>query len=145
MHQVIQQLSHAGMGVLLATHDLDQAELLCGRVGFLRDGVIAPQGSPRALIAEAFGGEREIIIELRQLPTPAQTKTLQRAGFLGTSNNLSWSMMGQGSDRSATELSGALERVGLGIREIRLREPGLDSLFLLLSRGASLTLQDHAA
>lgn len=145
LHEVIQQLSHSGMGVLLATHDLDQAELLCSRVGFLRNGVIAPHGSPRELVDSAFGGEREIIIEMRQAPTPAQARILHHAGFAPLGSTLSWSMLGQASERSAEALSAALERAGLASREIRLREPGLDSLFLRLSRGTSPSSQEDAA
>ena len=134
LHEVISQLSEAGMGVLLATHDLDQAETLCSRVGFLRDGVIAPDGAPRDLLAAAFGGEREIIIELRDPPSQAQARALGQAGFVPSGGNLSWAMLGQGSEQAAGRLSAALSRAGLETREIRLREPGLDSLFLRLSR-----------
>ncbi|HEY8578441.1 MAG TPA: ABC transporter ATP-binding protein, partial [Beijerinckiaceae bacterium] len=135
LHGVIQRLSHAGMGVLLATHDLDQAELLCARVGFLRDGVIDPQGPPRALIDAAFHDQREIIIELRRPPSEGQATTLARSGFTAASGDLVWVRMGRRSGQSAAELSAALEQAGLGTREIRFREPGLDSLFLHLARG----------
>ena len=145
LHDVILQLSHAGMGVLLATHDLDQAELLCARVGFLRDGVIAPQGHPRALIDAAFGGQREITIELRAVPTSAQALTLQQAGFSGSNGGLHWAMVAMASDSSAAELAAALQRSGLEAREIRVREPGLDSLFLHLSRQGGASAGDAAA
>lgn len=58
LQDVIRDLSHSGMAVLLATHDLDQAETLCKTVGFLRDGVIDPLGTPRDLIGEVFGGAK---------------------------------------------------------------------------------------
>lgn len=145
LHEVIQQLSQAGMGVLLATHDLDQAELLCARVGFLRGGVIAPQGNPRALIDETFRGQREIIIELRQNPTPAQARALDKSGFSPSNGSLSWSRIGQEADRSAAALAEAFERAGLSTREIRFREPGLDSLFLHLSREPASAPEETAA
>ncbi|SFV38422.1 ABC-2 type transport system ATP-binding protein [Devosia crocina] len=145
LHDVIQQLSQAGMGVLLATHDLDQAELLCARVGFLRGGVIAPQGNPRALIDETFRGQREIIIELRQNPTPAQARALDKSGFSPSNGSLSWSRIGQEADRSAAALAEAFERAGLSTREIRFREPGLDSLFIHLSRESASAPEETAA
>ncbi|QQR38638.1 ABC transporter ATP-binding protein [Devosia rhizoryzae] len=145
LHEVIKELSHVGMGVLLATHDLDQAELLCSRVGFLRNGVIAPHGSPRTLIFAAFGNQREIIVELRASPTAPQGEALRRAGFSPSNGNLNWSMLGQGNERTVQDLTDALERSGLLTREIRLREPGLDSLFLRLSRDDSAARQGEAA
>lgn len=137
LHDVILQLSRAGMGVLLATHDLDQAEILCSTVGFLLDGVVAPQGNPRALIEATFGDSKEIVLELRQPPSQQQSAALVRAGFAASGSGQSWSMLGPVENRSSADLSGALDRAGIATREIRFREPGLDSLFTTLSRGAA--------
>lgn len=137
LHEVIFQLSRAGMGVLLATHDLDQAEILCSTVGFLLDGVVAPQGNPRALIQATFGRSKEIVLELRLPPSQQQSAVLVRAGFVASGSGQSWSMLGPVENRSSADLSGALDRAGIATREIRFREPGLDSLFTTLSRGAA--------
>lgn len=138
LHDVILQLSRAGMGVLLATHDLDQAETLCSTVGFLRSGIVAPQGQPRDLIETVFGGRKEIILELRQPPSPTQATLLKNAGFTAGNANLTWIMLGATGQSSQAELSAALDRAGLGVREVRFREPGLDSLFLDLSGQGAL-------
>lgn len=47
-------------------------------------------------------------------------------------------MLGSASDGSAAELSFALDKAGIATREVRLRKPGLDSLFLQLSRSPDL-------
>ena len=133
LHDVILQLSRAGMGVLLATHDLDQAETLCSTVGFLRSGVVTPQGQPRQLIETVFQGRKEIILELRQPPSTKQAALLTEAGFVAGNANLTWIMLGIAGENSQVELSAALDRAGMGVREVRFREPGLDSLFLNLS------------
>jgi ABC-2 type transport system ATP-binding protein len=134
LQKVILQLSQTGMAVLLATHDLDQAETLCTTVGFLLSGVVSPQGPPRALIDSAFGGQTEIFLELRQVPSPSQVLTLGQAGFWAANSGLTWSMLGRAADGSAAALSVALDKAGIATREIRLRKPGLDSLFVQLSR-----------
>lgn len=136
LHEVIQQLGQTGMAVLLATHDLDQAETICTTVGFLRNGVVAPQGHPRALIDAAFDGQREIILELRQVPSPPQAAMLQQSGLSASNGGLTWAMLGRASDNSAAELSAALDQAGIATREVRLREPGLDSLFVQLARNS---------
>jgi ABC-2 type transport system ATP-binding protein len=136
LHEVILQLSRTGMGVLLATHDLDQAESLCSVVGFLRQGVVSPQGSPRVLVGDTFGEQKEIILELRHPPTGEQSAILGRAGFVAHHGGLTWMMNGTESEHSAASLSEGLHRAGIATREVRFREPGLDSLFVHLSRGA---------
>ncbi len=145
LHDVILQLSHAGMGVLLTTHDLDQAETLCSAVGFLRSGIVAPQGEPRQLIESAFGAQKEIILELRQPPTTHQADLLAQSGFAPSNANLTWIMLGTASQNSAAELSAALNRAGMAVREIRFREPGLDSLFVRLAGWADPSAMEPAA
>jgi ABC-2 type transport system ATP-binding protein len=43
--------------VLLTTHYLEEAEALCERIAFIRDGRILAEGSP-AELGERFGGGR---------------------------------------------------------------------------------------
>lgn len=138
LHDVLVHLSHGGMGILLTTHDLDQAETLCGTVGFLHDGRIAPQGAPRALLSEAFGTHREVILELRHLANADQSAILSRAGFSPLKGGHNWIMMTGASSHSLERLGTALNRAGIETREIRYREPGLDSLFVRLTRDAEV-------
>jgi ABC-2 type transport system ATP-binding protein len=137
LHEVIKDLSHSGMAVLLATHDLDQAEILCSCVGFLRGGTIAPSGAPRALIAEAFEGQKEIILELRRKLTKKQRDALMRSSFEAGPAEMTWSVLGAADGSTSVGLAERLEKVGILVREIRIREPGLDTLFLHLSRRAA--------
>lgn len=134
LHEVIQELSQTGMAVLLATHDLDQAETICSNVGFLRNGLVAPQGHPRQLIEQSFGDQKEIILELRHVPSAERAATLARVGFSAFNGGLSWIMLARANEQSAAELSISLQKWGLEAREVRLREPGLDRLFVHLSR-----------
>jgi ABC-2 type transport system ATP-binding protein len=138
LQEVIKQLSHTGMAVLLATHDLDQAETICSTVGFLRDGVVAPQGHPRQLLDGHFGSQREIILELRNVPLDEHGNLLHRAGFSAFNGGLSWVMLGHATERTAAEISASLVDAGIEAREVRLRAPGLDRLFVHLSRDAAV-------
>lgn len=142
IHSLIQALSGRGMGVLLITHDLHQAELLCAKVGFLLNGVLAPQGHPRALLDAAFAGQGEFIIEFPETPPADHVTVLQQADFIATNGGLSWHWVG---DRSLGELAADLERSGVRPREMRFRQPGLDSLFLRLLRGSGTTVAEGAA
>lgn len=56
------RLRDAGKSILLVTHDLDEAERLCDRVGVMRDGRLVVIGHP----AEVAGGARleDVVLEL---------------------------------------------------------------------------------
>jgi len=134
LHDVIRDLTHSGMAVLIATHDLDQAETICSSVGFLIDGTIGPAGPPQALIDAEFGGTAVIIVELRRTLTPLQRSALLKAGFSPSNGEMTWSLFGAMDGAVPTELSAQLDRLGISAREIRHRKPGLDTLFLQLTR-----------
>jgi ABC-2 type transport system ATP-binding protein len=145
LHELIMELSRTGMGILLTTHDMEQAEVLCGTVGFLRNGVVSPQGHPRQLVEETYHDYKEIIIELRHASTPGQSALLGGAGFEHSNGGMSWSKLEQPGKISANRLAAELERSGMDVREIRLREPGLDSLFVHLTREADQWATENAA
>lgn len=134
LHEVIKDLTHSGMAVLIATHDLDQAETICSSVGFLRNGAIAPSGAPQALIDNEFAGRTVVIIELRRQLTATQRNALNKAGFVSSNGEMTWSIFGETDDTVSSALSARLERLGISAREIRHRKPGLDTLFLQLTR-----------
>jgi ABC-2 type transport system ATP-binding protein len=135
LHEVIRDLTLSGMAVLIATHDLDQAETLCSNVGFLLDGTIGPAGPPQALIDAEFGGRTVVIIELSRPLTGAQRSTLLKVGFTPSNGEMTWSIFGDaGGEAVSTALSAQLDRLGVSAREIRHRKPGLDTLFLQLTR-----------
>ena len=61
LHSEIRKLKAEGVSILLATHDMDEAEKLCDTIAILHGGVIAEQGSPRELTAGADIQSRVII------------------------------------------------------------------------------------
>jgi ABC-2 type transport system ATP-binding protein len=55
--EYIRRLHASGTTILLTTHYLEEAEALCERVAFIRDGRIATEGSPDEL-RDRFGARR---------------------------------------------------------------------------------------
>jgi len=132
LNEVIRDLSARGLAVLLATHDMDQAEALCGSVGFLRGGTLSPLGSPAELLREAFGDRQEVLVRLRERPSPETCEVLSGLGFSNEGHGLERRQLLRISATRQTRLTKALEASPLRVREIRFRKPGLDSLFLKL-------------
>jgi ABC-2 type transport system ATP-binding protein len=145
LHDLILELSHSGMGILLTTHDMEQAETLCSKVGFLLGGVLAPEGHPQQLVDETFQDYKEVILELRGSPSYLQFEQLQTAGWAPSNGGLSWSRFEQNRKISETHLAHDFVRQGLNVREVRVREPGLDSLFVHLTRNADREQVEGAA
>ncbi len=130
LQNVILKLRDSGVGILLITHDLQQAETMCTQVGFLHKGGIEPQGAPRALLDLAFDGQHEIIIET-QLPVSVDDEVvLRERGFSPVEGGQCWSVI---SNSPLHEITEHLEQSGLATKEVRFRKPGLDSLFLHLA------------
>src|SRR5262249_62244662 len=46
----VRQLRAAGTTVLLVTHEMDEAEALCGRINVMRAGRIVDRGTPAELV-----------------------------------------------------------------------------------------------
>jgi ABC-2 type transport system ATP-binding protein len=62
--QLIRELNATGMAILLTTHHLEEAELLCSRIGIVRDGRIAAEGTLAQLRA-SIPAEQLAVIEAR--------------------------------------------------------------------------------
>jgi ABC-2 type transport system ATP-binding protein len=130
---VIRDLRDLGVAVLMTTHDLDQAGALADRVGFLREGEMVLEGRPQALVAEAFGDRKEILVHLAQAAAPADQARLAKAGLEPTPHAQVWTRLDAGGHAAAGRLDRRLREMGLTPREIRVREPSLANLFTLVA------------
>jgi ABC-2 type transport system ATP-binding protein len=74
--KMIESLRGSGITVLLTTHHLDEAERLCSRVGIMKDGRIAREGTVEELLARVPGqavalieskDERAVVTRVEQL------------------------------------------------------------------------------
>jgi ABC-type multidrug transport system ATPase subunit len=130
---VIRDLSQFGLAVLLVTHDLDEAETLCTRVGFLRQGRLDPVGRPADLLKQVFNGYHEVLLELREPAPGPEHRALLDLGFAELADGLEWRGLIVGSVKEQAELANAFDRSNLSVKEVRYRVPGLDSLFISLT------------
>ena len=61
LHAEIRKLNAEGVSILMATHDMAEAEALCHHIAILRNGVIAREGTPMELTASASVQSRVFI------------------------------------------------------------------------------------
>lgn len=130
IHGLLRDLRARGTAILLATHDLDQAALLCDRVGVMVDGRIRVEGPVAELIGRWFpAGAREVGLSLGADPGEPARAALRDRGFIVGADPLAWTGVVDSVGRVAECLE-ALEARGVVVRDTRIREPGLSGVFL---------------
>jgi ABC-2 type transport system ATP-binding protein len=129
---VIRALRDSGVAVLLTTHDLEQADGLADRVGFMKEGRKLLEGAPNDLITEAFGEDMEILVHMLAEPNAAAEQLLAAEDLSRASGNV-WVRLDPGGYAAAGRLDKRLRKLGLIPREIRVRQPSLQNLFTLIA------------
>lgn len=124
---LIADLRDDGMAILLSTHELDRAERLADRVAILVDGQLRAVGRPHDLVSEHYDGGHEIMLRLGTRPAPDVSVHLQRVGLSEAESGLIWRGF---VDLTAGGIEAELK--ALEIDEIRVRKPGLDTLYAAL-------------
>ena len=130
--EALTQLKADGVGILLVTHDLEQAGALADRVGFLRDGEKVLEGAPQTLNAEAFGDQVELEVDVGCEATAAEAAHLADEGLNRDENGV-WRGLAPDGYALAGQLGQRLKAQGLAPREIRVRRPSLEQLFALVA------------
>jgi ABC-2 type transport system ATP-binding protein len=139
IHALLETLRAAGMGLLLTTHDLDQAAELADRVAFMLAGRIVASGSLTELLARVFGPGQELLLLLAEPAADAGLGLLQSWGLQPLRGGCLWSGPLAGGVERLAELQAALAAAALRVVEISLREPGLSGVY------RHLTGQEFAA
>lgn len=120
----IPSLVDTGTTVILATHDMVEAERLAERVGFFHDGRLIAAGASDELVADSIG-QRRLVVE-----TPASDRLVASlGGGVATEGSVHFSAI----ERDA--LPHLVDRVvasEVSIRSIRWEYPSLEELFVEL-------------
>lgn len=118
------------VSVIMSTHYMPEAEMLCDRIAFLRHGQIVAQDTPQNLKNQLHLGERMIIHysglveidEFEQIPGVMKVKT--EPGRLEIV-----------LDRTTDNVDGIIKLfAGAKIHNIEIKEPDLEDVFLELAR-----------
>ena len=138
VHDLLRGLSAQGVAMLLTTHDLDQTTELAHAVGVLSRGRLVATGAPAELVQRTFGGDRELLLTLAADPDAEARRALEAHGLRRVSDGVRWTGRLPGGLAEVSGLQTQLEAAGIGVDEIRVREPSLRSVFFQLT-GEDLT------
>ena len=134
VQEQIAALRDAGCAVLLATHDMAEAERLCDRVAILHQGRIVATGTPESLVG---GRARLVVARTATAPPGGWPETLPGVGAVrgavrGDANELRFA-----ADRLTEALPALcrwLDGQGLPLLSLRADAPTLEELILSLER-----------
>ncbi len=123
------------MTILLSTHYMREADQLCDDVIFLREGRILARGEPATLKREILTGDRILLT----VEGAAADGLARLPGILAVSG----ASAGEGSRiecvvddarKRLPEVLGYLAERGVGVSEVAVAEPTLESVFIELAR-----------
>lgn len=118
---LVQGLKKQGKTLLLTTHYMDEAAMLCDRLLIIEAGKIIAEGAPTQLLHEHFSG---VVVRL-----PMRYQSQLPAEF-------DWEEQGnivQCTTDDVGQLIAALQDHQLDLRALTIREPNLEDLFLKLT------------
>jgi ABC-2 type transport system ATP-binding protein len=112
IYTMIEALREEGVSIIYTTHYMEEAERLCDRIAVIDQGKLIDIGTKEELVARTIGTKRELIIE--------------------TSDGQRVTHMTETADE-ALQFVRSLESRGLSVRDLSMRAPSLEQVFLQLT------------
>lgn len=129
MWEIIRQLHDEGRTILLTTHAMEEAEALCGRVAIIDRGQLVACDTPAALIASLqLNAMLKATVEL-PLDQVRALPSVSNARYTGQHLEVETAR----PEVTLTALHEAAARSGRSIRDVMLRQPNLEDVFLKLT------------
>jgi ABC-2 type transport system ATP-binding protein len=128
IREILKKLSREGKSIMITTHNMWEAEILCNYVAVIMSGRIMASGSPEDL-RKRYGGQRYVEIEVLDPPDD-----LRVGDFEVVRNDGEIAVL---RTRSSEDIASSIEKallearsLGLRIASIRVREPSLEDVFV---------------
>jgi ABC-2 type transport system ATP-binding protein len=131
---ILGQLNAAGQTIMLTTHYMEEADLLCQRVAIMDHGKILALGTPAALkrgidadtiVTVTAAGDGEALALLLEAAIPGVTRTRQMEGGV--------ELHVKGHERLLPTVISAAEGGGFPIIDLSVTEPTLETVFINLT------------
>ena len=126
----IKRLHEEGHTIVLSTHYLEEAEMLCDRIGILNDGELVALDTKQNLLARGIGKTVRVCITTAD-PLPPLPESLQAKVRLAQENRLELQL--QKDTDSIIEVMNALEQAGVTITDFHTEKADLEDVFIELT------------
>jgi ABC-2 type transport system ATP-binding protein len=129
--EILREYNSQGKTILLATHNMEEAETLCPRIAIIDHGRVIAAGSPDSL-KRAIPGGYLVRVQLRTRP-PQLLEALSRLPGVTEARPSDGTGVDVYADRGGPlvpEIVNTALRVGAEVSDIHVSEPSLENLFL---------------
>jgi ABC-2 type transport system ATP-binding protein len=131
LHADIAQMKRDGHTVLLTTHHIDEAELLCDRIAIIDRGHIIASGPPRSLIAESTA------VQSVSLTTARPLERAWLSGVQGVDDlvcdDVTVRFRTPTVSRTVAALMQVLDDHGIELTDLQVRKATLEDVFIALT------------
>jgi ABC-2 type transport system ATP-binding protein len=128
---VIQELAADGRTVLLSSHDMEEVEALCSRIGILGGGRLLAEGAP-----DELRGERRLRVVVDRVEEAARTvRELPGTVSVESSDGGLWVSLISVERGAVAAVARALTDAGFEVSELRLEQVELREVFMRLTDG----------
>jgi ABC-2 type transport system ATP-binding protein len=132
LHEAVRSLKASGMTVLLATHDMAEAETLCDRIAILINGRVAVCGTPTQVTA---AGDTETRVRIRTANNSLMPRCeIEGARFIKAEEGYCSWVCGDISV-SVMDLLQRVKSAGDTVEDMRVERPSLEERFMELVEG----------
>ncbi|MGD1055384.1 MAG: ATP-binding cassette domain-containing protein [Nitrososphaerales archaeon] len=133
--QVIQQIQELnrefGTTILITTHDMTEADVLCDRLAIMNMGKIAVSGAPSDL-KHSVGGD-VLTVKVAGQTVASLPEGL---GSVISSEQGTVKILTEDGERAIPRLTGFFERSGVVVQSISLSRPTLDDVFMKYAKAS---------
>jgi len=132
LHAAVRELKASGVTLLLATHDMAEAETLCDRIAILINGRLATLGTPEQVTA-AGRGQTRITLRTRRGSLLKQGGIRLATYLHETEGFAQW--LCEDTASAVMELLGAAIEADDPVEDLRVERPSLEERFLEIVEG----------
>jgi ABC-2 type transport system ATP-binding protein len=128
----IRQMQREGRTVILTTHYMEEAEVLCKRIGIIDHGKILALDTPRALtssVGEASTLSADIELEDEHIEKIKTLKDVTSVSYVGGRLDIQTTQPQQ----TLADLQLIAVSAGQSLRDVNIRQPNLEDVFLSMT------------
>jgi ABC-2 type transport system ATP-binding protein len=131
MWEIVSELKHSGVTIILTTHYIDEAEEIADRVGIINDGVLILVEQKQKLMRKL--GKKQLILELNQsLPEIPDTLSQYQLELSADGMQLTYTFDTQAEGTGITSLLDDLKQFGIAFRDLNTTQRSLEEIFVNL-------------